>query len=45
MSSLDRYMAKQKEESMLREKKAFKKYQGYVRRKSLFIKLLNFLVF
>ena len=30
ISSLDRYMAKQKEESMIREEKAFKKYQGYV---------------
>lgn len=30
MSSLDRYIAKQKEESMIKEEKAFKKYQGYV---------------
>lgn len=30
ISSLNRYMAKQKEDSMIKEQKAFKKYQGYV---------------
>jgi len=30
MSSLYRFKAKQKEDSMIKEQKAFKKYQGYV---------------
>ena len=30
ISSLDKYLAKQKEESVIRQEKAFQKYQTYV---------------